>query len=41
MTSPEDDRLHKFYKFWQEFVNEHKPAPDHVWNTDESGEHLD
>ncbi|CAN0545844.1 unnamed protein product, partial [Ectocarpus sp. 12 AP-2014] len=37
MTSPEDDRLHKFYKFWQEFVNEHKPAPDHVWNTDESG----
>ncbi|CAB1099952.1 unnamed protein product [Ectocarpus sp. CCAP 1310/34] len=37
MTSPEDDRLHNFYNFWQEFVNEHKPAPDHVWNTDESG----
>ncbi|CAB1110393.1 unnamed protein product [Ectocarpus sp. CCAP 1310/34] len=36
MTSPEDDCLHKFYKFWQEFVNEHKPAHDHVWNTDES-----
>ncbi|CAB1102620.1 unnamed protein product [Ectocarpus sp. CCAP 1310/34] len=40
MTSLEDERVHKFYDFWQQFVHEHKPEPDHAWNTDESGEHT-
>eukprot|EP00752_Nemacystus_decipiens_P009450 g8449.t1 len=37
VTTPEDERLHKFYDFWGEFLAEHKPQPDHIWNTDESG----
>ncbi|CAB1097629.1 unnamed protein product [Ectocarpus sp. CCAP 1310/34] len=37
MTSSEDERLHKFYDFWAEFLGEHRPAADHICNTDESG----
>ena len=34
----EDEGMDKFFDFWGEFLGEPKPAPNHIWNTDKSGE---
>ncbi len=33
-----EERLRKFCDAWAEYVMQEQPAPNHVWNTDETGE---
>ena len=38
MQADDEERLREFYDIWAEYVMQVQPAPDHVWNTDETDE---
>ena len=40
MQADNEERLRKFYDAWAKYVMEEQPAPNHVWNTDETGEDV-
>lgn len=37
VTADEQARMVDFYNGWKAFIDRLQPAPDHIWNTDETG----
>ena len=38
VQADDEERLREFYRVWNKYVSEEKPALDHIWNADETGE---